>query len=348
MAKGSMYRVVNTKIASMSSRLLRDEDYKKMIALKSPSVIALYLKENTAYGDFFKDQDPNLMHRNEIERLLKEGLINLMDKLIHYFNGDYRNFFKCFYLKYEIYDLKRIARLVHIDKNFEHLRENLVFAGKYRYIDMDMLLKAQSIEEIIESLEGTVYHPFLKNLVNGSTTETLYRFEMALDKAYFSILEENVKKISEEDQRAFYDLYGSYIDMLNIQWIYRGKKYYKLTPEEIFNYSINRGNRFNYKKIKTFCYAKDTNELSKMIENTPYGFMLKGDSLQDIFMERRMNRFMYFRLKSAKKRFKMDISILLSFMELIEFEIRDIISIVENVRYGMEYEEAKKYLIKAI
>jgi hypothetical protein len=28
--------------------------------------------------------------------------------------------------------------------------------------------------------------------------------------------------------------------------------------------------------------------------------------------------------------------------------MRDIISIIENVRYGMEYDEARKYLIKAI
>lgn len=342
------YSAVNTKIASMCGKLLKDEDYRKIISLDSTPEIAVYLRDNTAYGEFLRDIDLSAIHRDELERHLKQGLINYMDKLIHYFNGDYRNFFKCFYMKYEIYDLKRVARLVHIDKSFNNLKENLVFAGKYRYIDIDAIIKAKSVAEIIFALDGTVYEPFLKNLIDGNSKETLFRFEMALDRAFFSIMEENVKRLDKTDQRAFFDLYGSYIDMLNLQWIYRGKKYYNLTPEEIFNYTINRGYRFNYIRIKEFCYSKDIEDFASKAKKTPYAFMFKGDDVQDIFMERRMNRFMYFRTKSAKQKFKLDLSVIIAYMDLIEFEIKDIISMIENVRYSMNYDEAKKYLIKAI
>jgi V/A-type H+-transporting ATPase subunit C len=348
MDKNTKFAAVNTKIASLSGKLLKSEDYIKMIQLHSPSEIAVYLKSNTSYAEFFGERDPAAMHRDEIERLLKEGLINYMEKLIHYFNGEYRNFFKCFFIRYEIYDLKRIARLIYIEKNFEDLRKNLVYAGRYRYIDMDMALKAKSIHELIAALEGTVYYPFIKNLNDENESENLYRFEMSLDRAYFVILEENVKKLPKEDQGVFYNLMGIIIDMLNLQWVYRGKKFYNLSPEEIFNYTINKGSKFNYRRIKEFCYARDIDEFKRYASQTPYAFMFKGDAEGDIFMERRMHRYAYFKLKSAKQRVKLDLSMVIAYLELIEYEIKDIISIIENVRYNMGYEEARKYLIKAV
>jgi V/A-type H+-transporting ATPase subunit C len=276
MDSNTRYAAVNTKIAAQWGKLLKDEDYKKMILLKSPSEIAVYLKEKTAYREFFIDYDPAELHRDVIERLLKKGMINYMDKLIHYFNGEYRSFIKFFYLRYEIYDLKRTARIVHIEKDHENLKDNLVFAGKYRYIDMDKIVKAKSIPEIIDALKGTVYEPFLKNLVDGNRDENLYRFEMSLDRAYFVILEESVKKLLKPDQRAFYEITGSYIDMLNLQWIYRGKKYYSLSPEELFNYTINKGCKFDYRKIKEFCYCKNIEDFIAAAESTVYGFMFKS------------------------------------------------------------------------
>lgn len=348
MDQNTMYAAVNTKIASMFGKLLNDEDYRNLLSLKNSQEIAQYLKANTYYGEFLKDKDPLKMHRGDIERLLKESLVVYMDKLINYFHGEYRSFLKSFYMKYEIYDLKRVARIIHIDKDFDNIKESLVFAGKYKYIDIDRIVKAKSIMELIQALEGTYYYPYLKNLIDGNTKENLYRLEMTLDKIYFIVLGEKLKKLNKKDQRVFIDLYGNYIDMLNIQWIYRGKEYYSLSPEEIFNYTVDRGNRFNYKNIKEFCYAKDVGEFIGKIRNTSYGFMFKENKNEDIFMERRMNRFMYFKLKGAKQKLKLDISMLLAYLELKEFEIRDIITITEGVRYKMDGEEIKKYLIKAI
>jgi V/A-type H+-transporting ATPase subunit C len=171
---------------------------------------------------------------------------------------------------------------------------------------------------------------------------------MSLDRAYFVILEESVKKLLKPDQRAFYEITGSYIDMLNLQWIYRGKKYYNLSPEELFNYTINKGCKFDYRKIKEFCYCKNIDDFVAVSESTAYGFMFKSNSVNGIFMEREMHKYLYAKLKHARRRFKLDISVILAYLEMINFEIRDIISIIENVRYGMEYEEAKEYLIKVI
>ncbi|MDF2673531.1 MAG: V-type ATPase subunit, partial [Clostridiales bacterium] len=195
MGSNTRYSAINTKISTMYGKLLKEEDYRKIISLKNPTEIAVYLKNNTAYGEFFKDKDPTKMHRTEIEQILKQGLITYMDKVIHYFNGEYRNFIKCFYIKYEITDIKKVARMIHIDKDFADLRDNLLFAGKYRYIDMDKVITSKSISELIGALKDTIYYPFLKNLWDEDAKESLYKFEMSIDKAYFYILEDSVEHL---------------------------------------------------------------------------------------------------------------------------------------------------------
>ncbi|WDC83451.1 V-type ATPase subunit [Caloramator sp. mosi_1] len=175
-----------------------------------------------------------------------------------------------FYLKYEIYDLKRLARLIHIEGELHSLREYLVFVDYYKNINVDNIVKAKSISDLIELLKDSIYYPYLRNLLDGNKEENLFRFEMVLDKAYFAILLNKINKLSKKDKKAFFDVFNSIIDMTNIQWIYRGKKFYNMYPDELFNYTISGAGKLNYKIIKEFCYSKTIEDLEEKIKLTPY------------------------------------------------------------------------------
>jgi len=350
MARKSMYDVLNAKIAAMHSKLLTDEDYKKLIVLKSPADIARYLKANTEYRPFLEQVNLDSVSRVDLEKIFEERLVDILTRLAKYCEGPYKGFIKSFFMKYEIDELKEIARQIHIDGKSGEPSRGMAFIKRNRRIAMAKVISAKSITDLIHALEETVYFPLLKSLLQETEDgeKRLFSFEMTLDKAYFYALKENAYKLKKRDRLVFKELMGTYIDMINIQLIYRGKKYYKLSPEELFNYSMDDGFRFNYKKILQLCYTKNDQEFKAIVGETPYAFMLKGDPNQDLFMERRMNRYMYYQCRSALNKFAGDISSLLAFLQLVEFEIKDLISLIENVRYGMEYEEARNYLIKAI
>ncbi|GFR34416.1 V-type ATPase subunit [Thermobrachium celere] len=223
-----------------------------------------------------------------------------------------------------------------------------MFVDYYKNIHADQIVKAKSIAELIELLNGSIYYPYLKNLVDGNKEENLFRFEMALDKAYFVILLKKIKKLSKEDIKAFYNIFGPIVDMLNIQWIYRGKKFFKMYPDELFNYTIEGYGKLNYKLLKDLCYTKTIEELEEKIKRTEYSFLIKGDDMQDIYMERRMNRYIYYKAIKTIRKNKKDISSVLALMQIIEFEIRDIISITEMVRYRIDSSQVGDFLIKAV
>jgi len=346
MDKVIIYAAVNTKIRALEKDFLEREDYLNMIRKKSVVDVAHYLKENTSYGKLLKEVSIDNISRRDLEDILKNNMIRNMDKLIYYFRDDYRELIRSLYMKYEIEDLKILSRSIFNEKKLETIEKSLSFLGKYSRVSPEKLFKSRMIRDLIYSLEGSEFFEFLIPLVDGRR-ENLFRFEMALDMGYFSIIQRRKLKISPEDRKILKKWEGLLADLYNIQWVYRGKKFYSLSPEELLNYTINFGDKLTFRERKAMCYEKNLEELYKMIADTIYGFLFKKEEMyRDIYMERRINRFMYYKLKALDRQFPLSIIQTIGYVWSFEFEIRDIISIVEGIRYNIPPEEAKKFLVK--
>ena len=346
MDKVITYAAVNAKIRALEKDFLKREDYLNMIRKKSVVDVARYLKDNTSYGKLLREINIDNISRRDLEDILKNNMIKNMDKLIYYFRDDYKEFIRSLYIKYEIEDLKILSRSIFNGKELETIEKPLSFLGKYSRVSPKSLFKSRTIRDLIYSLEGSEFFEFLIPLVDGRR-ENLFRFEMTLDMGYFSIIQSRKLKISREDRKILKKWEGLLADLYNIQWVYRGKKFYSLSPEELLNYTINFGDKLTFRERKAMCYAKNLEELYKMIANTIYGFLFKKEEMyRDIYMERRINRFIYYKLKALDRQFSLSIIQTIDFVWSFEFEIRDIISILEAIRYDTPSEEARKFLVK--
>jgi len=346
MDKVIVYAAVNTKIRALEKDFLKREDYLNMIQKKSVVDVAHYLKENTSYGKLLSEINIDNISRRDLEDILKNNMIKNMDKLIYYFRDDYKELIRSLYIKYEIEDLKILSRSIFNGKDLETIEKAFSFLGKYSRVDPKILFKSKTNRDLIYSLKGSEFYEFLIPLVNGKR-ENRFRFEMALDTGYFSIIQSRKLKISREDREILKKWEGLLADLYNIQWVYRGKKFYSLSPEELLNYTINFGDKLTFRERKAMCYAKNLEELYKMITNTIYGFLFKKEEMsRDIYMERRINRFMYYKLKALDRKFSLSIIQTIDYVWSFEFEIRDIISILEAIRYDIPSEEARKFLVK--
>jgi len=346
MDKVIIYAAVNTKIRALEKDFLKREDYLNMIQKKSVVDVAHYLKENTSYDKLLSEINIDNISRRDLEDILKNNMIKNMDKLIYYFRDDYKELIRSLYIKYEIEDLKILSRSIFNGKDLETIEKAFSFLGKYSRVDPKILFKSKTNRDLIYSLKGSEFYEFLIPLVNGKR-ENRFRFEMALDMGYFSIIQSRKLKISREDRKILKKWEGLLADLYNIQWVYRGKKFYNLSPEELLNYTINFGDKLTFRERKAMCYAKNLEELYKMITNTIYGFLFKKEEIsRDIYMERRINRFVYYKLKALDRQFSLSIIQTIDFVWSFEFEIRDIISILEAIRYDIPSEEARKFLVK--
>lgn len=346
MDKITIFAAVNTKIRVMEREFLKREDYLILLKKKSVADASRYLKESTSYRKLLGEVYPDTVSRRDIEDILKRNMIKNINKLIHYFRDDYKILIRSLYMKYEIEDLKVLARSIFNGKNPAAIEKSLTFIGRYSQVNPEKLIKSETIRDLIYSLEGSEFFEFLIPLIDGRR-ENLFRFEMALDMGYFNIIQSRKLKISSKDRQLLKKWEGMVADLYNIQWIYRGKKFYNLSPEELLNYTINFGDKLTFLDRKKMCYTKSMEELFKITANSVYGFLFKVEEIStDIYMERRINRFIYYQLRVLSNKSPLSIIQTIEYVWLLEFEIRDIISIIESIRYNLPSEEARKFLVK--
>jgi len=341
------FAAVNAKIKAMEGRLLKDEDYESLLRLESVTEVARYLKEKTVYSEVLASVETENIHRGMLENLIKQNMVKNIDRIIHYFTDDYRDFIKTLYAKYEIEDLKSIARAIYNRKDASDFKSS-VFIGKYSRLDTDKIFEAKNIRDIIFALKGSEFYKFLLPSIDGNFAENLFRFEMILDMSYYTILQRGWSKLSKWDIALLRQAQGIIADLLNIQWIYRGIKFYRLSPEELLNYTINIGYRLNFNMLKMLCYASSLDEFFKLVKDTKYSFMFKEDETTDIYMERRLERYIYFELKALVRNNSLSIISAFAFIIFLEFEVRDIIAIVEAIRYNIPADQAYKYIIRKL
>lgn len=342
------FAAVNTKIRALKGRMLNNQDYIKLLSKQSVKDIANYLRLNTAYRKVLDTKNIEEIHRGELELILKKYIVLQYEKILHYFTDEYRKLFRILFMRYEIEDLKLYLRALTRGENPKELDELVLYSGIYSTVNHKLLSNTKDIGGFVRSLKGTIYYDILRPYENEDKHKLTFYMEMVLDRNYFRNLYEQVLKLKKHDQEILKELLGKNIDLLNLEWIYRGLKFYKLSPEELINYTLVGGYNLTYEDIKNLCYSKDENQLMVRMIDSKYGFLFDNKDTLDLFMERRIERYLYFQFLSYYKKGRIDITQSIAYIHLLEYEMRDIISITEAIRYGLDNEEAKRYLIRRI
>ena len=134
---------------------------------------------------------------------------------------------------------------------------------------------------------------------------------------------------------------GLKIDLLNVQWIYRAKKYYEVSPEQMLIYSLPGGEKLSFGRLKKLCYSKSPDEIMRLADQYLRCGIFETDT--DIDIVKNIDNFIYEHIK--KVRGKRSIGTALAYIYLLDIIIRDLTAITEGIRYKLPKEQLKKYLI---
>lgn len=338
------FAAVNTKLRVKKRKFLTDEDFRILLSKNSVGEITRYLKEHPGYKEVLRNFDPSDVHRGDLEIELIKNIVHQIEAILSYFQGDYRQFFLSLLIEYEIEDLKLILRMISRNEDITKIKDSLVHSEKYSHLDYDQLLQSKNVEQFLENLKHTIYYHPLKTITDEDITKRVFHIEMKLETMFYGILIEKANKLSKEDQQLVKESIGANIDLINIQWIYRAMKNYSISPEEILIYCISNGYKLNYLKLKELVYSKNIEAFIEKIKQTQYKFIFPND--QDVFIERRIERYLFNLYGMRRKQNSMNIMECISYIYFLKYEAKDIISIIECIRYNLDKELSKRYLIR--
>jgi V/A-type H+-transporting ATPase subunit C len=339
------FAAVNTKVRALESHLLKREDYDALLEMETLQAMVEYLKRRTSYADYLDDIQDKTVSIDMLEVVFKRAMFQRIQGLIHYFTDAYKQLFKTLFMRYEIEDLKLFIRALIRKEDLSQILEHLVILGINKNIDYTQLKRVNTLEGLLEAIKDTPYSDLIEYYMDELPQKRIFYMEMNLDRFYFKKLLEQVKKLEATDRAVLSEILGKNTDLLNLQWIYRGRKFYGLSAEELLNYTLLGGRYMNYRQLKELCYAKSMEEAITLMRSGPYGFLVEGSDFE-VFMELDMERYIYDEFLKLKKSNRMNIIESMVYMHQLEYEVRDLFTIFEANRYGLGKNEVLKYLVR--
>ncbi len=333
------YSAIAAKIKSMVGKMLSAPDYEELMRKRSVGEVAAYLKGRAEYHDILRDVNETAIHRDELELFLRTSLIADFAKLYRFAHADVRQFLKLFFVNFEINVLKQMVRSVNTGQAFSSRLS--AFLQQHVSFDVQALSRADSIPALVDALQHSRYGMALGNLVKSRETVTIFDFEMTLDILNYKLLADGIQKqLKGTEQKHMLTLVGSEADMMNLMWIYRCKVNLKLPPELVYSYIIPIYYHIRQGDILKMANAQSPDELFGLLRQTRYAALFAGGDFETQYLQ-------YFQTLCTRMLRGNPYSIagIQCYMWLKEIEFRNIISIIESIRYGLEPDEIKSYLI---
>lgn len=341
------YSGITTKVRAMESQLITDSQFREMAALETVTDAVEYLRRLPAYQGLFANLEGVELHRGAIEQRLILSQYKDFAKLYRFANLTQRKFLDLYFMHYEIGILKKCFRNAmgrnRLDIDLSVFQD---FFEKHSSLDLMKLSSSATLQEFIANLEGSVYYDLLSHL-DDVEQPALFDYEVHLDLLYFkTIWKVKGKYLNRKEQELLTRCFGSRLDLLNIQWIYRSKKYYHLQPADIYSLLIPINYHLNKEQITKMAEAGTLEEFYSYLRTTCYGRMEDLDAAERPELEHLTLSILDKIYHSTSQQNPYSIATLNSYLYFKEEEMHKIITLIESIRYRVSPDEIISYVVK--
>ena len=325
------YPSINAKLKGMYAKRLKNDDLQDLAKQNNlKSAVAILKNKSLSLNVLSEDAD-----REQIEKVLNGEIIYDIEKIVKYLDKNETQIFNLLISKYEIRCIKRAIKLLYSKNEYD---ENIKIWTNTIFTDLKGLESIKSIDEFLKIINNTKYKKILKKyFVNKDTEYSIFEIENELDKMYLKSIYN-----SAGNNKNLKKMIGAKIDFTNILWIYRMKKYYNFSEDKIEKSIIDINYALKKNQILSLVKAKNIEELNEILKKTVYSNIATDDIYE---LECNMKKYLHgLYIKNFKSNL-LSINCIYSYLNLVELENKDIISIIEAVRYGIDKEKLLKKLI---
>ena len=259
------YTYPNARVRARIGRIFDDKQFQEIIEAEDIEEVKNYLRGYPDYAKYI-DQYP-------LEKALDTQLAENYDLVARITPENSRAAFKFLLKKWDIRNIKSIIIAKEAGLSPEETMDLVVPFGDLAD-NLDTLIDADSINEVLSALEGTEYTPLLEDAIpTYQETGMLLPLEASLDKY---LLENLLRTVStpEDDNTSYLKNYvGNMVDGSNLKIILRAKVD-GLKFEDIEPYMISDGYQIREWKLKDLMEAEDVAGVISGLEGTDYAPIL--------------------------------------------------------------------------
>jgi V/A-type H+-transporting ATPase subunit C len=188
---------VNARVRGMKARLLGDDAYRAALEASDFGAFRALLAHSPYGGALERTADAGRGLAG-VDRALAEAFHADAERLLAYAGGDAKRMIAALLRRYDLEDLKTVARAVHAGRDLGDVGDALQGAGELRPKTLEAVAAAPDLPSAAQVVAATG-HPLGSAFVRAARTYAqdgdLLAFEVALDGAFFASLTETAKAV---------------------------------------------------------------------------------------------------------------------------------------------------------
>lgn len=317
---------------------MNDEDYERLLAEKNVKDICAYLKTTDGYGEVLSGMDEREVHRGQLELLLEREIVDEYVRLYNFMDNSKRAVMKFWFMRREVEFLKREIRHIytHEERSEDEINQGKfdAFFKTHTKINGEVMHNASTLADCIIACKGTPYAQVLERA--ESVGADLFSMSMMLDMYYYKSIWHTASQMLDKKQfTLFKRLIGTKIDMLNLMWIYRGKKYFKFGNEIIFTYLLPVRYRLSEDVTKQLVTTPSADAFVDAVGALSGYADLFTDCDKGKFPESNYRRIYNKLSKTVFASYPDSMVAVYAYLNLREVEIDNITTVIEGIRYNL-------------
>ena len=343
---------VTAKARIYRGRLLSPSDYARLLDCETVGEIAAYLARTESYAPYLAALHPEGMHRGELEGVLT--VIPLLEEIpfCHYLGPGRKVLLRAWGERFDGDIIKRMLRILATGRGSLEALRSRTESVPLTLVDREKLFASRTFRDVLAALEGSPLREILADPLKRAEKEgkNLFRAKMALDSFFLTRILSAGKKLSGSEGRGVRTLFGTRADLINLYWIYRGRRFFAMSPEEALSITLPVRYRLSFQTLSTFAFAPDIPSLVDFLSRSVYGeaFRIRQEEeveVSEMALEHNLYRILR---RTAAKIFSSGTSgvhVVLAYLTLKELEVKDLFTIIEDVRYHYDRKKAREFLI---
>jgi V/A-type H+-transporting ATPase subunit C len=213
------YPYVCARVKAKKKWLLSSDVYARFLQMDMAQ-IARFIGEGQ-YAEEILDLGTKFSGVDLIEMATRNNLAKVFTQIYEFSEGHLRTMISRYLDRWDVWNIKSILRGKFSGSSNDEIWETIIPAGSFRTEFLHELLELETVDEIIDGLEGTIYWESLKEaeeLVEAKGS--MAPFEDALTHHYYSYLLEAIPPTTEPNVR-FRRHIQREIDTLNLKTLLR-------------------------------------------------------------------------------------------------------------------------------
>jgi len=340
------YEYVTARVRSRRAALFGDEDYRKLIRM-GPGEIARFMEE-TEYETEMNALGARYSGVDLIEYALNRNLAKHFEDLLRWAEGRLYDYIARYLRKFDVWNVKTVIRGKYSDVDQADVEEDLIRAGELGDDLLEQLVAADTIQEVVELLDATMYGDALAEALRDyEDTGVLVPLENAVDRAFYETLLAGLPGEPDRATLLYVEFLRAEIDFRNLRNALRlARSGADLEPAD---YYIDGGRLFDESEVRQL--SGNTDQLVEHVRSSVYGDDLEAalevlESAESLIeFEHALDAALLEYADTLSNRYPLSICPVLSYILAKERETDNIRAVARGREAGLSEEEIEQELV---